>query len=506
MSSRKRILLLEGVALLSLICATGAQGGVPDIVNRVPSGANAIAYINVDSLLNSKLGQQEKWRDQMSDAYATRPIMVPPDATHVLMASWIEPVGVNPIWEVAVIETTQNVSVDRIARDASGFVEILGGKRASWTPTNAYYVKLDNHILGVVCPADRQFATRWGSQTGSMAGTLSPYLSEAAKRITPRTGFLFAFDLQDAVSEKRFRKRLDMEEFESLSGAKIDAHKVSEAVASIRGLTLAVEVTGDITGTCVIELGKPATDIISITKPLVIEILERTGASIADFASWQFTADGNAITAAGALSTEGLRQLCSIINPPSPTGIDDAPEGSASLSGDKEKAEKAGTANAAAASQRYYRAVSKIIDTFAARVRKASSLTQGATYVARDARNIGRLPILNVDPALIEWGASVNSRLMEVATSLGVGGLQARARSESVLDPYSNDATVTYYLEVKNDQNNVVDRQNAARQRRAAVAEEKGKILQQATQQLMEIEAARAKIRAAMAAKYSVEF
>lgn len=488
-------------AAIAVLMAVPALADVNDLLERVPPGANAIAYMNVESLLNSKLGRVEKWRDMMSDAYEAGPLIAPPDSKQVLLASWLEPTTVESLWEVSVIEVGKAISMQRIARDAEGLLDSLGGKPAAWVPANAYMIRLDKHLLGVVSPADRQFAARWSARSSSQSAPLSPYLRAAGRKIGPKTDYLLALDLEDVISEKRFRHRLAMDEFECLADKKIDFHRISDIVASIKGLTLTVTVGGEIKGNCEIDFGQPVSELSPFAKPLLMEILDKTGASLDDVHRWSFKPGETSITATGTLSTADLRRLCSIINPPSPIHTDDA----ADSPKDKTSTGAASESQRAAASQRYFKAVSKIVDGFGARVRSADSLTRGATYVARDARNIGRLPILNVDPELATWGAGVSSRMLEVASALGVSGLQARSRAESILNPYTGGGQVSE-LEIRGDPNAETDRQNAARMRRAAVAEEKGRILQQASQLLLELEASRSQIRAAMTQKYTVNF
>jgi len=494
-----------GSLMVALAIAGTALGDASALARRLPPGANAIAFINVDGLINSKLGKEEDWRSKLSDAYSVGPLFVPPDAKHVMMASWLEPTNMEPIWEASVIRVGKTLSMDRIAKNANGFTEGMGNRMAAWTPANAYFIRLEATMLGVVCPADRQFAARWCGRTDGDDGALTPYLRAAVEKIVPDTEYMFAIDLQDAVSEKRCRRRLEMDEFASLAGKDINARRISEIVASLKGLTLFVEVGSEISGKCTIDFGQPTDELASYAKPMLTDALERVGASIDDIKTWKFSAKGSTILANGKLSTEGLRALCSIINPPNPGHTDESGAADANDTADKAKDPAVATAPSAAASKQYYRAVSKIIDGFGKRVREASSLTAGATYVARDARNIGRLPILNVDPELIKWALDVNMKLLEVGSALGVGGFQARARAEGVMNPEA--ANVTWGdLEASVDPNAEINRQNAARARRAATAEEKARVLQQATQALMELEAGRAQIRAAMTQKHKTEF
>lgn len=496
---------LTGIALL-LLSSGISWGDAPDLVNRLPAGANAVVFINVESILNSKLGRQEKWQSKLADAFEVKPLTVPPDAQQVVMAAWLDTVNVQPVWEVSLIQVSKSVSIDRIARDTRGFTESLNGKRAARAPMDAYFVRLDKHLLGVVSPAYRQFAARWSSESRTDADPLSPNLRAALSSIGPSTDFFLALDLEDAVSEKRFRQRLAMEEFDCLRGKKFDERALSEVFASIRSISVAVEVRSNIVGKGVIEFERQVSPLGSLAKPLLIESLEKVGASIDDLADWKFTAGDTSITATGQLSSEGFRKLCSIVNPPSPTDIDDSEDGSIRKSAGGDDGEKSASQDAAAvASRRYYRAVSKHIDSFGKQIRTAESLTRGATYVARDARNISQLPILNVDPELVKWGSSVSSQLLLIASDVGTGGLRARSRAEGVLDPYARGSHTTD-LEIESDPNDRVDRENAARMRRAAAAEEKTKILEQASQLLIEIQAGRAQIRAAMTEKYGIEF
>lgn len=484
------------VCVLSL---ASASADVSDLVKRLPSGGNCIAVINVEALLTSKLGVKEQWKSQMADAYATKPMTVPPGAKLVVMSSWLEPASVESMWEASVIQFAKSLSMERIARDENGFSERIGDRLAAWTPKNAYYLRLDTSLLGVVSPADRQFAARWNAAKG---GTPSPYLNAALAGMNPGTHYLFALDLQEAVSEKRFRRRVELNEFDCMTNPELDVRKVAEAIASLEGLTLSVSVADDISGNCVISFAKPVSVLSVIAKPLLMEVLAKAHVSISDFDNWKVSVKDNAITASGKLTTDGLRELCSVVNPPCPGDTEEAASESESKS-----ASAPDPATVALASQKYYRAVSKVVDNFAEKARSAASLAKGATYVARDARHIARLPILNVDPELVRWGNGISNGMTDVAAVLGVGGINARSRADNIMDAYATAQPIeTSSGQVARSTDDAVTRQNIARQRRAAADEEKARALQQATEVLKNIQASRGQIRAAMTAKYKVEF
>lgn len=500
MSTGRAIRFLGIMAMLLGLAAPRALADAAALARRLPSGANVVVFIDVESILGSKLGTKEGWRAKLKETYASTPFIVPPNAKQVIMASWIEPNSVTPMWEVSLMELSTTPSLERIAKDAKGFTESFGDKLAAWTTTNAYFIRLDSKLLGVVSPADRQFAARWSARG---ADHLSPYLNAAVSKIEPKTDFLFAFDLGDMISEKRVRRRLAKDEIECLEGKDIDVNKFCDVLASAKGLKLAVQVGDDITGNCTVDFGQPVADLGAHAKPLLLEILEKTGAGIGDFNDWKAAAKGNSVQFSGSLSIEGFRRLLSIVDPPSPHETDEP----ASTGGNSANPAPATPAVVAEASRKYYKAAADILDGIGKEVSTANALTKGATFVARDARRLSRLPLLNVDPELAQWGTGVSSRLMQVATNLGVGGFNSQSAALNVGETWVNDNVNDYTYGIRRvDPNDDVNRRNTNRQRRAAVADAKANTLKEISQVLQDIETSRAAIRATMTQRHKVEF
>lgn len=485
------------------LAAARANADAAALAKRLPSGANVVAYIDVDSILNSKLGVKEGWRAKLKETYASTPFIVPAQAKEVLMASWIEPTCLAPVWEVSLIDLATTPSLDRIARDAKGFTEQFGSKLAAWTPTNAYFIRLDSKLLGVVSPSDRQFAARWSAHNAGSADHLSPYLHAAVNKLEPKTDFLFAFDLGDMISEKRFRRRLAQDEIECLAGKEFDVNKFCDVMGSAKGLKLVVQVGEDINGNCSVDFGHPVADLGAHAKPLLLEILDKAGVGISDFSEWKATPKGNSIVLNGSLSIDGFRRLLSIVDPPSPHEIDEQP----SSSSDSANPAPASPAVVAEASRKYFKGVAEILDGIGKEVSTANALTKGAQFVGRDARRISRLPLLNVDPELAQWGTGVSSRLTQVATNLGVGGFNAQSAALNVGETWVNDNVNDYTYGIRRvDPNDDVNRRNTNRQRRAAVADAKANTLKEISQVLQDIETSRAAIRATMTQRHKVEF
>src|SRR5262249_33121570 len=95
--------------------------------------------------------------------------------------------------------------------------------------------------------------------------------------------------------------------------------------------------------------------------------------------------------------------------------------------------------DAAAASQKYYRAISKMLDNISPK----PSPKQGATWLVAQAKVIRQLPVLNVDPALVEWGNSVADAFIRAAQELAIGQQRAGTAALGVASPtaYATEST-----------------------------------------------------------------
>ena len=213
-----------GITMAAFVLLAGpASADFKSLVARVPSDANALVLIDVEKMLNSPLGVREGWKAKMANAYAQKPMTVPPDASRLVMAALIDSSDMEPIWELSVMDLTKAPSLDLMARAEGGYLDKLGQAPAVWSPINAYFIQIDPLVLGVVCPADRQFAARWAARKPGLAGgSLSAYLASAAGAVGTETPIVMAMDLQDVTCATKVRRRLAIETFASLEGKNPD--------------------------------------------------------------------------------------------------------------------------------------------------------------------------------------------------------------------------------------------------------------------------------------------
>lgn len=500
------------VLMLAVAVAPAQSADLRDMLKMIPGEANALVVIDLEKIMNSPISRKEGWKVKLADAYAHKPVVVLPGTRKVVMAALIEPGRADSVWEVSIMDVEKAPKIEEVVKAENGYADTLGDKPAAWSPIDAYFVQLQPNLFGAIAPANRQFASRWCRQKQTLSGAFgSNYLLLAAGAVNQGTEVVMALDLEDVTSVAKIHRRLRQEPFQCLEGKKFDLTAVATTVASIKGLTLRIEVGEDIVGKGTIEFGADTAALGDLTKPLLLELLAKAGMNLPEFADWKVTAQGKAVTAEGKLTSEGFGRLISVVNPPVPsqliasTAAPSATETTTPPSG-QPGAKPADAASPAVASQKYYQSIAKILDNLERNIgtgSDAASLADSAGWMRRDARRIDRLPILNVDKDLVAWGNEVSAKLKEVGGILEMGGMQTRASSAGAQSTYSFDASYGSWDYTQQASSEQIQLDGA---RRAAAQQQKAASYQLAADAMQSVRGSRAKIRALMTERYGVEF
>lgn len=194
-----------------------AQVTFTDMLSQIPGNANALVMINADKIRNSAFAKREVQPD------ANRHMVFPREVDRVVLAANLDTGSLSPVWEVAVVSTTSDPSLAKIAQTRGGKLESLGQSPSVWLPTNAYLVTLGPRLLGIQFPADRQHAAKWAGEARDRKGmTLSRYLQGASKYPEAvGTEIILAMDLEhvvatDVVRENLRDKKRDRSDIEKL--------------------------------------------------------------------------------------------------------------------------------------------------------------------------------------------------------------------------------------------------------------------------------------------------
>jgi hypothetical protein len=508
------VLAVLVVAWLTSATPARAQSPNAALANKLPGGANAVLVIDVEKFTSSALGKANDLQAKLLSGYADRPLAVPATARRVAVGSSVHPFGLRAIWETAVMELSGTPRLEPMLRAQGGYLDKIEARDAAWTPRDAFYIVLDDKTLAVARPAQRQLVRGW--LAGKDRPSFAPYIASALVPAGNADG-VFILDLDDVVGAPALHYAYGMGKLPSLEKVEgADTDKLIQALASVRGMTITMRVTDQIKATWVIDFEQTVAALGAQAEPFVIDVL--TAADVYEPGmdnNWEFKVDGKRIVGTGTMELAGVNRLIGLLSPinvgdadasmaagtavaaPADGATGAPPSDARPASGDDPKQ------SAAAASQSYYRAVSKKLDTIGMK----PSPQQGAAWLIAQARQIEQLPLVGVDPELAEWGATVANGFYRAAEELAVGQQRAQVASERIASPVGQMAST----DNSNASSNATPEsraafRNAQKQRREAAQNERGQAAERAFNVFNEILPTRAKIRAAMVQKYGVEF
>jgi hypothetical protein len=360
---------------------------------------------------------------------------------------------------------------------------------------DSYCVQLGAKRLGIMAPANRQTVSRWLRDSDARTeSALSPYLQGTLSAIDT-SQVVVAFDLEDALPPEIIRSKLAAST--SLAGKSIDLDAAAQALASIRGLVLEVAITEGSYGRVLIHFKSDATLLAPYAKPLLLEALGNMGAMIDDVSGWTVKTEPTRFTLSGTLSPEGRRRVLSLIDHPTAALI--------ATSDAQQQSGQPAASKPAQASLQYFKTITTIRDDLRGKSKDSKTFGQYAMWIDNNARKIDRLPILNVDPELLQYGSYVSSRMRDISAALKGIGINSAAQEAQVYQQFSTSAEsyggywgggYSYYTQWN----------NVGGQRRAIRASERGQGATTAQGIAVEIENETNKIRQAMSQKYQINF
>jgi hypothetical protein len=479
----------------------GAMGSVTQaqyagLIARVPRGANALVILDVQKLLNSPLGQKENWRANQNKMAEAGVSMVPPSAQHFVLASQMDLDYMQPMWEVAMADLSYEVSIPRIAARWAGEVDRIENRNTVHLADDSYVVQFSDNIAGIYRPANRQNIANWLRSTDTSGDRLSPYLTTALDyAVKGGTPVIMALDLTHAISEARIKERSG--QMESLKNQDVDLEKLTAAVASLQGVTLAISVKDRVSAAIRIDFAQDVSFLSEdLAKALILEAMEANGAMIDEMQGWDVKVAQNRIQIGGELYRSGLQRIMSVLELPAPLQQHLSDEASTSPEASAEALQQT-------ASQQYFKSVSGMVDDLRSKRDDAKSINAVGTWLNRYADKVDKLPIVNVDPQLLDYGRYVSGSLRTAGEAIRSSGGKARVRQLNAPNYYNyygrwgtNGAYGGYVQDVKATQS---ERTQIRTEERVSAATDARGIMQGVMD-------ATAEIRQMMTQKYNADF
>jgi len=460
---------LTTTAFLSLFSLTSAAQGADfgPLLQHVPDDANVIVLVNSDSLRASSFYKRV--------ALEGEPLPGLEATNRILAASrWRLPTATS-VYDVVVVDLKNRSAADAIAASRDG--------QALSLPPGSIAMALPSGMLGIFSPNDRQAASRWAK---SSASPLTGYLTRGvgyAEQVG--TQIVFAVDLTDALIASELEARIKAAPYNQT--ANIDPAAVAETLTRLKGCTLGVRMTDRANARWRFDFDGPIDAIKPAARKIMMTLVDRMGLSLPGMDQWASSIEGETLYLSGRLDAAGLRMLLSLLaDAPSTVEMVETPGSTPN-----------GTADPSAvkmATKQHFDSLNQLLRDV--EHPKHSLVTAGskAAYLDRYAKMIDRLPILQVDPDLVELSGEIAARLRVQAQRTRGNMIDAHTHLNNRMDTGYWDGNV-YWVRTQG----LTDEQLATRQARATSAKD-------GAEQKQEIMDAVAEMRRTLTVRYQMEF
>ena len=406
---KQRIVHASFISFLSLHVALAASlshaaDTTNDLLVRIPPSANAVAVVDVEGLFKSKLGLKQSWSRSYYTDYANGLVAFPPTVQTSVLAAKINPDTISADWELGVVKLKQQFSMKKLAEKESAPLEKLEGHSLIATERQTCFVELKPQTLAVTNHQNRQDVARWLRGTRNVATpTISDYLLEAVT--DPKGQYHLALDLQDVLQFDDAKLRL--QNSPALKGEKVDLDALAKLAVGLRGLRVSIEVGETIEGTLRIDFQDEVASQARLLPRIALAAFQKNGVLVDELLDAKVEIGEKSVTFQSTLSEPSFRRIISLIQP----SVGHLDDGSAGGESTPAKAQQNATV-------RFYSSIRRQLDDLEKQARKAKDYTSSAHWFETAAKNISQLPSRDVDADVLNYSASVSTKLRAIARSL----------------------------------------------------------------------------------------
>jgi hypothetical protein len=407
-----------------LIAPRAAEGQFSGMKPRIPSDANTLVLINVAKLLDSDVADQKRWEARRQAAYQAGVSALPPDATEVVLAGRSDHEFGTSIWELGIAKLNAPRDISTTAARFGGTMDRILDIAAVRLPDDHYVVQLRPDMIASYTPANRQDVSRWLESTSLITAEpgLSPYLQQAFDYATKvGTPIIMAMDLKGTLSAANVKSAI--ESFESIRDANLDTAALTKLASGVQGMMLGITVGKQVTAAVRVDFDQSPQILSSIGKPLLIEVLRRQGASIEEMYDWTPSINGNTFLLQGTMTSSGMRRVMSVLELPS-TLTDASQQVATEIADDPDSQQRIATLQ-------YFQSITSMLDDLREKPKRdhVQTFGQAAIWYGKYARRIDKLPMLNVDDAMLDFGALVADSLRDAEAAMKGVGMRSSRRT-----------------------------------------------------------------------------
>src|SRR5262245_58491549 len=400
-----RHLIIPAIATIAMAIGSAATAAEPfaDMLKRVPDNANTLIMVDLAALRASPMGVKQGWEKQNERDFYGGISGIPPAVQQLLVASYLDPSTLSKSWDVTLAQLDTAATPVALARREGGSVDPTNPELVA-SSRNAFFTVFEPKLVGARCPANRQEMVRWQRFAAKNdRPVVTDYLQQVVKDSAGKH-IVLAIDITDVLDAPGVKERL--KKAKALERRNVNLEDLAKLIVTIKGISLSVTADSTLKGEIRVEYGVPPNDLAGFGRALTVEALSAAGlVDTDDMEKWDQKIEGNTMVLRGGFTEKGLRALLLPMTPPSlsPSSLVD-------------QIDKANTPTdpKAVASLRYFRSVKSLLDEL--QDPKNNKTHSRISYLYKEyARKIDELPLLNVDPELLNWGASVSGTVRELA-------------------------------------------------------------------------------------------
>lgn len=407
------------LAILFAASAVSAQDeqSIRKTLTYLPETINTVAVVRVKDVLKSPRGRAEQWEKNKPGQFLAGGLDVNAAVNHVVRGLEFHPEDSHLSQSVGVVAFEKPVSMSQLAKQENGEVEKIAGKQAVHSPQRGFFVALEPNVIGNMQPSYRQNVGRWlrsavervnpPAQSAGNAALASPYLRDAVRS---EDHVVLAMDLADAVDPHMLRRRL--KNFSLVANDDKQQESLAKLLEHLRGIRLLLNVTEDINARIAIDFDtKPAPKLADYIRPLLIEVLDRAGASLDELEIATSKVEDKSVVLSMKLSDSSARHVLSLAFSSS-MDLPSEETPSPGIPGESDEKRKL------AATRNYLSAVNRLIDDLQEKSQRSRNYQRTVAFHESYARKIDQLSVRDVDTDVLKYAAGVSSNLRALAVSL----------------------------------------------------------------------------------------
>lgn len=439
-------LLISGLLLISAAVPAAAAEGWKKLTDTAPKGANSLALVDVEALRGYVTRQKQRQRNpadlkQLDFLFSE----LPETLRRAAIVAWLDHASFEPLWEFATVEFQKGrlPSIQQLVDKEQGYEDVIQSQPVVWSPRGRYLMPFGTDKLAVLRPTDRPLLARWLRKSKTSQEELSSYLRKIIDRSGDRTGLLLAVDMADAVSQVRATDRAST--LASVSAAGLRASSLGTLLSQVRGISLEVQANAALQGRLEIEFDISPKMLQQGGRDVVLEILSRRGMMLPEFKDWSFEIERDSIVMTGPLEAGSLGDLLSFLTNPQPsaaateTGPEPNPPANPTnppSSNPPRYTSPAVSPNPAKSSKRYFDSVTQVVNQ--CRNMKGLTVADRGYWNDKVARKIDQLPMLNVDPMLLDYGSKTAQLLRDSGNTIRNANMAAATEKVPSYTGYVN--------------------------------------------------------------------